>query len=358
MNNKPTSNQRSRIRRSRQAGVYTLVISMVLIGASMIAVRALTKTTVLETRITNNDQQSREVAHAAEAALDYGITWYAMSDPATWTVVGAMETGVPTGAIPTVTASNGDTYASTVTYSRDPTNLDFILVTATSAATSNASVTATVQQTVHTNYLLVDPDLGTAPLILDGCLTGVTGNPDIHPSGVGAVAVSTSQAPDCIDEGHLSYNGGSEAHSAFTVDLWSKLFDRTREEMEKVAIAEVDEGVADADRTVVWVTSTGTYHTSWGSPTHPVILIFAPEANCPMTNGSPVHYGVIFVDSDCTSAHGWGGTEVYGTVAINGNIGSYNSNTEITDWSLVTDSYTYNLKAGVAPRIPGSWRDF
>lgn len=346
---------------SRQRGYFALLTAALLIAACLLAIRGVANGSMLEVKVTTNDQSAMETTHAAEAAWEYGLAWYTETEPV-WATNPSdpnLQQGVPDTAPPSVAASNGDFYNTTVAYSRSVTQTDFVLITATATAVSNPSITATVAQYVHTNYLLNYPGISLAPLSIEGCLSNVNGTPDIYVDTAGNTAVRTSTPPDCLAEGHLDYNGGVEDYEAWSGDLWDDIFTISRMEMKAIADAEVAAGVPDAERTVVWMTDPSPYHESWGSPTNPVILVFAPEANCPHTNGNPTHYGVIFVDSDCNDgAHGWGGTEVFGGVAVNGDIGKYNSNTEITGWSGVPDGDDRTLKADWVARIPGSWRDF
>lgn len=353
----------NKTRRHRQRGYFTLLISLVLISASTLAIRGLARSGVTELRISNNEQMHLDASHAAEAAWDYGLAWYAENEP-TWATVGSVEQGTMP-APRSVTAGNGETYAGSVTFTRDPALQDYLLITATATAATNIHVSATVRQYIHNNLLLTEGDFDYAPVTIDGCLGGVTGNPDIYPNsgadydGSAGIAIRTSEPADCLIQGHLNYHGGTEEHSAFTGDIWDQFFKLSRTEMQAIANQEVAAGVPDSQRKVVWETSTSNYHTSWGSPTNPVILIFAPSADCPKINGSPTHYGLIFVDSDCGSSQGWGGTEVYGGVAINGGVTKFTANTEIYGWSGAgSGGDPYNLKADWVSRIPGSWRDF
>ena len=336
---------------ARQRGAYTLLITALLMAASMLAMQTGSKISAQEARVTTNDTLAREVQHAAEAALDFGITWYSMAEP-TWTLSGGLEVGSPSAAVPTTAASNGDTYVGTVSYSRHPAASEYILVSATASAATNASITATVRQYVVSNSLLMNQDLDVPPLALDGCLSNVTGGPSLVPESTGAVAIATSQPADCLDQGSLSYGGGSEAHSAFSGDIWEQTFTRTRAELKAIADAEVAAGVADADRTA-------NYSKSWGSASHPVIVIFDASANCPKINGSPTIYGMVFIDSDCSSANGFGGFTMFGGVAVNGDINKMNSNASMSHWTQPgTTVAPEHFKISVAPIVMGSWHDF
>jgi hypothetical protein len=334
-----------------------LLITALLMAASMLAMKTSSKVSIQEARISTNDVLAHEVKHAAEAALNFGIAWYSANEP-TWSASGALEVGSPTAAVPNLSASNGDTFAGTVLYSRDPAAREYIRVTATATAVSNASVTATVRQYVRTNSLLQNPDLDVPPLALEGCMSNITGNPDLIPKDAGEVSIATGQTVDCIDQGSLGYNGGVEAYGAFTGDIWDHTFPKSRAEMKAIADAEVAAGVADADRTVVWVTNSNPYHKSWGSASNPVILIFDAAANCPKINGNPTIYGMVFVDSDCT-ANGFGGFTSYGGIVVNGDVDGMNANVDMSHWTHAGAPVAPDhFKASVAPIVMGSWHDF
>ena len=88
-----------------------------------------------------------------------------------------------------------------------------------------------------------------------------------------------------------------------------------------------------------------------------MIVVFDAAANCPKINGGPTFYGIVFIDSDCSMANGFGGTTVYGSVAVNGNIDKFNANTDLFHWNNTGVSTPTNLKPGVAPRMMGTWSD-
>lgn len=354
-----------------QRGFTTLTIGLIILFAASLASFALVKSSRMEQRISVNDLRAKEVRHAADSALDFGIAWYTENSPS-WTVSGSVETASPTIAMPTISSSNTDIYSAVIRYQRATAEPNYILVTAVVSATSEANITAQVQRYIYTNSLLTNPGTTGPPMMIDGCFDDAKGNPDIYPagydSGSGAGpygdAIVTSQSAtesdgsSCVELGHLDVHGGGIATSDFTGDIWDSLFSVSRSGMKAIADQEVADGVADADRTVVWVTSTSNYHTSWGSATSPVIVVFDAVANCPKINGNPTFYGVVFIDSDCAGSNGWGGTTVYGTVGVNGGISKMTANTEIYDWSEVSNGDTGGLKTETAPQFPGIWKDF
>lgn len=370
---------------SRNRGVYTLVAIMILLGASLLLVRSLMVTSTQEIRSTANERAGRELFHTAEAALDYGIAWYTANEPDWPSTPGTQTIGITAGdEMGQVTAASGDLYDVGVNYSRITGNEGFILVTATATLATDAALTATVQQYIHSNVILRDRSFVGPPLLLNGCFGHITGTASIHvhddPEDPERVAVLSSHPavglpghdPACLDQGHLDYclesnclpgaipetSAESYGLTSDPDELWYDVFELPREDMKAIADRELANGVADEDRSVIWVSDSSPYHESWGSPEQPVAVIFAPEADCPKLNGSPVYYGVVFVDSPCTSGQGWGGAEVYGTVVINGDLSKFSANTEIYDWGLAGGTTAELPKADYTARVPGTWHDF
>jgi Tfp pilus assembly protein PilX len=349
-----------------QYGAASLVVILVLLACLSAVSFSVARVGLVEQRITNNDYRAREASAVAQAGLEYGVAWLTVNAP-TWSVSGAVETSAPDTAMPTVTAGNGDVYSAAVEFSRDPANPAFVLVRSTASAASDPNISATVQVHARSLSLLNDPGLNTPPIMLDGCLNNVSGSPDVYPEGhdsggtIGNAIVTSMPATvggsDCIDSGSLDLHGGSIATEAFSGDLWDELFAVSRAEIKAAADAEVAAGLSDANRTVIWETSSGNYHKSWGSPEKPVILVFAPSANCPKMNGGPTIYGIVFMDSDCPAANGFGGLKVFGTVAVNGDIGKLNANPEFKHFGM-SGGGSPSLGVIGTGVLPGSWKDF
>ncbi|WP_455204724.1 hypothetical protein, partial [Kaarinaea lacus] len=79
---------------------------------------------------------------------------------------------------------------------------------------------------------------------------------------------------------------------------------------------------------------------------------------CPKINGGPTIYGVVFVDSDCPSANGFGGADFYGSAVVNGNINKLNANTDFYQSNGVSILASPTFPDGFAPREIGTWSDF
>lgn len=351
----------------RQRGVTTLVISMVLMLAITILVLAVARTGLMEQRMFSNEYRSKEAAEAAEAGLEYGIAWLGNGTIPVWTLAAGEETAVPGAVPPPIIAGNGDQYNLSITYTRPPANPRYVEVTATAAAASDASSTATSRQHVYRKTALSTNGTNAPPLLLDGCMSGVTGSPDIYPEGFTAgsvgTAIVTSQptvtgAVTCLDLGGMSVNGGSSNHNAFTPgQLWEYMFDISRAELQALADAEVAAGVADADRSFIWVTSSASFNGDWGSPAHPVVLVFASSSGCPTMDGNDI-YGVVFHDGGCGANADWDDLTVYGSLAINGDITSLISNSEFRHWTEGGGSGLMPQPGVSAPKLLGTWHDF
>lgn len=371
---------------ARQRGAATLLVVLVLlIAMAMLAVTTM-RSGMVEQQITGNDMRAREAFEGGDAGIEYGLAYltnnstYSNYKALSWTTSGGIETSQPV-ASDNIT-SGVFSYVPNVTYQRVP-NSDYIRIVSSATETHDNTISATNEQYVKVQAILNGGGAFNAPPVaMNGCLTDVTGSPDVYvgtrPDGI---AAGTSQAPanqgvwgdgsdadnPCLKQGenHLNAHGGQPAGSLFsTADgktAWEYVFGSyTRAQIKAKADAEVAAGVAADDRNYIWVTDSANYHTSWGTASHPVILVFDAVSDCPAINGSPIIYGIVFIDSPCT-ANGWGGATVYGSVIVNGNISKLNSNTTIYDWSDPDTGSTSKLGNNFIDgiyKIPGTWKDF
>ena len=194
----------------------------------------------------------------------------------------------------------------------------------------------------------------------------MNGNPDIWPVPGGTAIETKDGSLGCIDVGHLGLDGEGTISPAGTIDdiipatqdMWDYVFTMSRTEIQALAAAEDTASIPDSQRKYVWVTDSGNFHRSIGSPTNFAIVVFAPSANCPKINGGPNIYGVVFVDSDCPAANGFGGADFYGSAVVNGSINKLNANTDFYANSGVAALSGPSFPGGFAPREIGTWNDF
>ena len=184
----------------------------------------------------------------------------------------------------------------------------------------------------------------------------------IVPSGGGAAGLKRMDTNLHINHSDVNYSHFSAGSDA----IWNQLFTLDRIEMQGIAEQESNDLIPLDERTVIWETSTAIINGAHpivvddqvGSPTNPIILIIDSAADCPKFNGGITVYGVIFIDSECSSATGWGGADIYGIVAFNGDVTQLNSNTEFYTFNDIPGGgNTHNLKLP-ASRVLGSWKDF
>jgi hypothetical protein len=354
-----------------QKGAFALMAVVLLASAAMLSVLTLVRLTVSESRTGASEARAREVAHAAEAALDYGIAWYTINEPGWALQDSGFEEASPAPAFPGIAAPNGDTYGATITFRRNPANTDYLEVLAEAEAQSDTGIRARASQMLHSNLLLTDFDMKGPPLSFDGCLDGVLGNPEIN--SLDGHKIQTSRQPlkangePCIDPGHISDVSEDDiVHGAFGGDIWDVAFSVTRADLKAQAAREASRPVAE--RNVIWFTAgdprlgagknlnSAVFGTSvLGLAGKPIILVFE---ECPSIQGSMEITGIVFIDNACTTANGWGGTVINGSTYINGDATGFNANTEFNRMDTLVDPDPYTLKADWVARVPGTWRDF
>jgi hypothetical protein len=361
----------------------TLTMTMILLVAMTALMLGAGRVTTMEQRTSASYSREKEVSHAAEAGVDYGIAWLGKNE---WAP------GDPEPTPIAVASATGDTYTPTLTFERFG---GLIWITSSVAAASDAAITATVRQAVTvkgglTNFTTLDAP----PLVLNGCVVDdTTGGPDIYPKLTGTYAnasAATTQAdggdgtsgttgnatPDCLIWGHIDPHGGIPEgeifESGFTGSIWERVFTISRDQFKQWA-------AADPTR-YRWIDDSTPFHESLGSCTDPVVVVFSEKADCPHINGGPRIYGTVFLetnkdptdptktetDSSNCWTNGWGGAVVYGTVIIDGDMGKFNSNTELHpfeeecppaggDPSATGETLNFPVSAA---RYPGTWTDF
>lgn len=355
-----------RININKQQGAATLMMSMIVMVAVTLLSIYSAKTAVIEQRISANEYRAMEVNQAASAGLDYALIWLGTSgNNVNWSAgtnpdcSGTFdESGSLTG--PDITAANSDTYGISLIFCRNTAvNTNVIQVASTASANSDSNIRKTVR--VYTRAIPgpVQPTFSAAPLTLSGCLSNVNGNPDVWPVPGGTAIETKDSSLPCITVGNLGLNGGSVDNTIPDAqDMWNYVFSMSRAEIQALAAAEDAASIPDSQRKFVWVTDSGNFHRSIGSPTNFAVVVFAPSADCPKINGGPDIYGVVFIDSDCPAANGFGGADFYGSAVVNGNINKLNANTDFYANSGVAALSGPTFPGGFAPREIGTWNDF
>ena len=370
-----------------QRGMVVIVLSLILLVAVSMLLVSSGKTSVMEQLISSNEFRALEASQAADAGLEYGLAWYRNNTP-DWTLIASFlvptycdntsfdqEAHLPSAA-PDVPTASGDVYQLNVYFCRNSSDRRVLKVMSVAKSQVDSSVTKTVGVYTQPVSDLLSPYFSGAPLVVDGCVSGVGGTPQLHPSAPGAVVYETSQSivdatmGDCVRDGatlfdgtneNLQLNGGIVKQDAFTPgDTWNYVFRQTKAEMKAISVSEELAGTALADRNVLYFENypSATWNDSLGSETHPVVLIFTGTNNCPKINGLVKLYGVLYIDGNCDAGQGWGQANIFGSVVINGNANHLTANSEFFDWRLnsVTDVPRYPQQE--AAKLMGTWADF
>ena len=367
--------------KNRQKGAAALITTVLL--ALVLGVVTLNTTNIgmMEQRITGNELRSREAQEAAEAGLEYAVAWASKNVipwPSSTSLAftcrssGSSDTGCPTlQPITLSTTTTGEGYNLDITYSRASTSSNTIEVTSISTGAADGAIIAQVKSSfAQTNYL-TPKGKGASPFVINGCLSNVTGNPDIDTGSPPKPAITTSQTAACIDTGkfnkHPPPDLGSTVPDTFpatSTPAWDYIF--TIPLSAAISIADSNgyrlstgtiPNVPAAGKEPFYVWDADTHISGdYGSATKPVVIIVT-SGYCPKVNGGPIIYGFIYFPQTC-SDQGWGNARIYGTVIAEGNI------TKVTANSLsigVDGSGGTNMSDKFidgAVRYPGTWKDW
>jgi Tfp pilus assembly protein PilX len=341
-----------------QAGVASLVVILIL----LLSISAITlysaNNGIMEQKVSVNDYRAKQLAEAADAGLEYAMSWLIDNSPAWITDPSDSNYEIHDG---TITTSLGNGYSASVSLRRPTANISHVTVTATAAEDGNSALTVTSTTQIVQDFLLAtDPG---APIVINGCMSGVLGNPSLD-NDDGGDDIVTSQSAACIDEGHFNDQGGdpptpSAQGNAFVGTAWARTFGGiSQDAMQKLANDQMSLPIGS--RTVHWIDSShpevsgSNWHTDLGS-TSPVQSVIAIFADCISINAGTKIVGIAFYFGGCTN-NGWGGADLYGSLVVEGDITAYNANADIRYQSQYVTSLM-NDTTNVGARIPGSWID-
>ena len=330
-------------------GVASLAVILILLLSISGITLFSAQTTIVEQKVSSNDHRSRQIVEAADAGIDFALAWLSQYSPNWGTAVSGIQTD--SNSIATTVGN----YTVSVTLTRPTADPKKVSIAATATETGNTSAK---KPTAVSRVSIVQKQAvgGTpqAPILVNGCMSGVTGSPEAHNNVSGGVEILTSQTDSppgsCVDVGHLDDSDGTAPaveDEGFTGTAWDNVFGITQSEMQ---------ALANIDPNVYWVTDTNPWNPPadpLGSVGSPVILIMQ---GCAKLNGNSTVYGIVYYPSSCGNNPGWGNVQIYGTVVFDGDITQLTANSEIE----FDPSYVSNFKNttfGVKNRVPGSWID-
>lgn len=355
-----------------QRGAAALLVTTLLVVVGGLSALFVNETMVTEQKVTGSNLRNQEAYAGAISGLDYAIEWLENTGAAgiPWGVNAGGVVGPGSTAQPPALADSAagiDSYSHTLTYelltdlSADP---KLMRVTSTAEGVADSHVEKTVSVIVIRASLLSGSSYNGPPLLVEECVSNVTGTPDIVPRSSSNLAIGTiNGTASCLEPGHFELNGGDVAEFDTTApDLFSTVFGIGRDE------SDLQSWAAANPADIIYVDNlyslAGLYNfngNKWGvnlgSPASDVILYFDDSVGCPKLNGSVVIYGLVYFEQEDCSSQGWGGTEIHGTVAFSGDLTKFTANTELIGDPL--DSFAGdNAAFSVVSIVPGSWRDF
>lgn len=381
----------------KQSGAAALLITMILVVIAGLSALVVNKAAFNEQQLSGTDIRSKEVYNSAHGALDYAtgrlqliyldnalnVGWdnidadgHGLKD-ATATAAAFVNAGG--GGTLNDAVAGADTYTPTATYTlltNEFGNPAVIDVVANAVATNDAQVTKTIRARFLVSNLITNTIGGAPPVVVEKCISNITGTPDIDTPDVAIVTLGGDSSSACIDKGHFDFpGGGDEVEEGPQISLFDMFFptlNGDRSIIKGWSDTEEALGIPLAQRSVVYVEagSVNTWNDDLGSgnvvagepvPTKPVILFFEAGAGCPQVNGNVTIWGIVFYDQascDVTvGAQGGGKATIYGTMAFAGDLNKFTANTEIINTDL-TNIPPDEDPTQIVSVMPGSIKDW
>lgn len=324
-------------------GAATLLTTVMLFAGVILILVYMSRFSIQETKTSANQFLNAQSFEAAEAGLQYAIT-YAATGTNRNTIRSSAAGGQINYPLATQTLPNGATFTAVYT---NPTanNYDTLLVTSTGTS-SDGSTTHVVKQLL---VAMISNLNSTFMSQTDVNLSGngvITGNPSVDAGGA-----LNQNGTNWVMNGA---NTNDTALASMTSDdIFNFIFGVNTATMKAQSTVYVN------DSSVPWATLSGTVwvdsntrisgNNNIGTPTNPVLLIV--NGNFTIT-GTTNFYGVVItINGGTSTASGTfnlvGGLVSTGTINLNGTSGSYNT--------MIVHRITGN--GNYAP-LAGSWRDF
>ncbi len=354
----------------KEEGAATLGIALILILIISIGAFASANVVLNDTKGARNEVVTLRALNSADAGINYAMSWLGVpantSDPSfVWTATSDPATNV-NGK--TLTISN-DGFTVTMTFYRQlvasqnftdasPTGLTTQIIQIVAVATGETSASAQVSQKVYLPTVINNSFSG-SPIVVQGCLSGVTGSPNVSgvPNNMGDITTSANSATNCINPGSL---GSIPVQlGGFTGTAWDYTFGISQAQMKAAAGDNSGTSVRYYDSSSPL--GGGQWNSDFGSATSPGIIVFMAGSDghggCPKVNGGPTIYGIVYYDAGCGGNEGWGNATVNGSVVNGGDITQLTANTNFNYTNLAGNPALFQIPV-TAVRVVGSWKDF
>ena len=360
----------SLVSRTKQGGAAILSISVIILFLITFVTLYANRGAILEQKMSANQYNHSGSFEAAQGGIDYTMAWLATGGNASsiaWNAVAGTtgaawtsNTSYPpynqrnTTSLPAQTIGK---FLVTTTLWRSTTSPKVVEIN----AISTGDATATVKQIINLVTLKFKvPTI--APLVVNGPISGITGNPNIVGTNSIGQAVVSSAPLSSIDMGHMKDENGNPVAVTpigFSGTSWDYVFDISKSDMAQ--IAKTQPGGATAGPIYYYNDATiGSYSPSTiGSLSQPVILVFDIQTttDCPKINGGQTIVGIVYCGKGF-DMNGWGGTKIFGSLIIDTPLTQFTANTELyVNSGNNISPYTASTSA-IVTKVTGSWRDF
>lgn len=357
-------------RKARQRGIVTLVVTTGVLLSSGLMGLYVSKSSVLEQKLTNNSYQSKQAFEAAEAGIEYGAN-YLNKNWRTLTHV-SNNNGIIDGASTPLTMSQSNSSKSVVSFiNPDKNTTELIKISASGKSSDNASG-RTVSQLLKFMPFLQTNKIPQVPITVKkkvklsgsvkifGLSTYTCGPPNIavwsgaQVKASGAVKINNKKAKSGSAKKYI-VSGDAKLANASYDSFFRNYFGSNPAHFKEFSGDQVKyyNGNANLDGVkgeVIWVNGdlSISSQTNIGSSSKPVVLIV--EGDLKVTGGADIK-GFVFVKGDYDGA---GNSTIEGSLVVNGEAKITGTQDIYYDENLL---YKIRNGNGIYVKIPGSWID-
>lgn len=343
-----------------QRGAATLTVTVVVLALITLLALNGNRSVLVELKTATNQYWYTAAFQAAQGGLEHTVAWLATSGNtkgAAWTAAWSANTShAPYDQRNTssIAARAFGPYTSAVTLWRHSSRPAIVEIESTGTSADGSS--ATVRQIVNVTGALQFNIAAVAPMVVNGCISGVTGTPDIVGVDATGTSIEASGAAACVDTGHFNLSG-SVRTNAFTGSAWSHVFSTPK--ADAASAAQMQPGGPTGGPIYYYSDATvSSYSPSdLGTPTSPIVLIFdISSGSCPKINGGRTIYGIVYC-AQGFDMQGWGGTTIHGSLIVETSITKFTANTVLSADTVANDTGSYD-STPIVTKVAGTWRDF
>lgn len=363
----------------KRLGIITLLTSIILLVTTTLLVMFAAKSSVMQQKITSNQYNNEQAADAAQAGLEYAITYLQQNKS---TIIASAVSGLinyTNSTLQNVALANGSKYSIVYT---NPTASNYDLIKASITGTDAAGVAS---KTITQNMQLVSllSTAPTQPLVTKGNLTlsgnttiiNAESNNTITSAGTISISGNAKTQPQTglgSDKSNIRSDvqqNASSLQDMSQADFFASYFGATPSTVQ----SEVQYYYSNSSNTdytsqlngktgSIWIDQTGGTASIGGSATigtatNPVLLIVNGNVNF---SGNLVVYGLIYIQGATSTISFSGNMALIGGIITASDTSSTTTtagNSTITYSSSVLTNLKNTTRTTYA-KVPGSWKDF